>query len=100
MKIRLPFKYRFKKPLHDDVKIWTARNKIYGTIGDTFDAFGKTFIIDLIFKMKLDDVADHYVEEGCSSRKEFIKVWKQIHPRKGFIPEHKVYVHAFHRVNS
>jgi len=100
MKVRIPFLARFREPLLSGQKIWTSRSRWYGNIGDTFPAFGETFIILDRTKMPLDNVANHFVEEGCESREDFIKLWKQIHPYRGFIPKQMVYVHIFKKIGG
>lgn len=83
----------------DDVKTWTSRTKWYGKVGDTFDIFGHTFEVVNRFKMPLSIVALHWKEEGCKDSTDFWEVWKQIHPRKGFVPDQRVFVHVFRRIS-
>jgi len=79
-----------------EIKTKTSRNKKYGSKGDTFIAFGETFTIVNITKEKLKTVAEKYFEEeGFLDSNAFIQKWKQLHPRKGYDPEHEVYVHEF-----
>ena len=99
MKVHIPFKERFREALLNDVKTLTSRTKRYGTYGDTFEAFGHEFEITEVFKAQLDIIAGFWDREGCSSKEDFIEVWKKIHPRKRFIPEQQVYVHVFRRIN-
>ena len=98
MKVIIPFKKRFKAPLLVGGKTITSRTKIMGEINDTFDAFGATFLITDRFTARLETVALFYDREGCNSKEDFIEVWRQIHPIKGFDPEQKVYVHVFERL--
>jgi len=99
MKFKIPFYERFRKPMLDDVKTWTSRTKWYGNIGDTFEIFGHEFEIVDRFRASLNYVALHWIEEGCESREDFIQLWKQIHPRKGFDPTQRVFVHVFRRIS-
>jgi len=95
VKVHIPFKQRFREALLNDTKTLTSRTKRYGKKGDLFEAFGGLFLIISVDKMKLKQVAKLWREEGCNSQEDFINVWKQIHPRKGFDPEQEVFVHKF-----
>lgn len=97
--IKLPFKSRFKKPLLSGQKTWTARTRRLGKKGDVFHAFGHEFEIERVERRTLEDVADHWREEGCDSKDDFVEVWKKIHPRKGYVPTQRVYVHIFRRIS-
>jgi hypothetical protein len=99
MKVKIPFKARFKESLLNDTKTWTSRTKRYGKKGDTFDAFGHEFEILGVEKRALWDIADnHYKEEGCESTIDFMKVWSKLHQRKGWHPYQRVFVHVFRRI--
>ena len=100
MKVKIPFYARFKEPLLNGTKTWTSRTKRYGKIGDTFDAFGATFAITDIKHWHLSFVTNHWKEEGCESREDFIQLWQKIHPRKGYDPYQQVYVHIFRRMTK
>jgi hypothetical protein len=101
MKVKMPFLQRFKEPLLNGTKIWTSRSKIMGKPGDTFDAFGAEFLITSVSTcIPLHEVAEHWIEEGCSSFDDFVRVWEQIHPRKGFDPDTEVVTHTFRLVSS
>ena len=94
MKINLPFRPEFKDKILSGRKVCTSRTKKYGNVGDTFDAFGKEFILTAVGTQELDTVAMFlYYEEGFGNPREFIDCWKKIHPRKGSSPKQKVYVH-------
>jgi len=99
MKVKIPFYERFRKPMLDDVKTWTTRTKWYGDIGDTFEIFEHEFEIVNRFKMPLNFVALHWIDEGCDSREDFVQLWKKIHPRKGFVPNQEGKVHVFRRIS-
>jgi len=97
-KVKIPFKKWFDDVLLDGSKTWTSRTKKYGESNDTFEVFGQEFILEKVFKMNLGEVASyHYKEEGCRSREQFIKIWRKIHPRKGFDPTQEVWVHQFRK---
>jgi len=93
--IHIPFKPRFEEPMLKGVKTWTARTRRYGKPGDTFTAFGDEFRILKVERRTLEDVADHWAEEGFINKLSFIEFWKRIHPRKGYVPSQRVYVHIF-----
>lgn len=96
MKVEIPFKERFRKPMLDGTKTMTSRTKRYGNVGDTFTAFGAIFKITDVYKMRLSFIIyDHYKEEGFDSIKEAMEVWKQIHPIKGYVPDWLLWVHVF-----
>ena len=100
MKVKMPFKKRFKEPMLNGTKTFTSRTKRMGKIGDTFEAFGRTFIIKDIWVATLRGVSAFWEEEGCESKEDFMEIWKQIHPRKGWQPEQEVYVHIFKSVGG
>ena len=99
MKVKIPFKARFKEPMLKDVKTLTSRTKRYGTYGDTFEAFGHKFEITDVLEATLDTVSAFWDREGCSSKEDFIEVWIKIHPRKGFVLDQRVFVHVFRRID-
>ena len=82
------------------VKVWTSRTKKYGEAGDRFEAFGEVYEIVVVVKKPLAFVAKNWSEEGCSSRDDFVEVWQEIHPRKGFVPDWEVWVHIFKKLGS
>lgn len=94
MELEIPFNNVFRERILSGVKTCTSRNKKYGKIGDSFTAFGGEFEIYLIEKRRLDFVALHYnKQEGFKTPQEFVKFWKKLHPRKGFIMNQEVWVH-------
>jgi len=99
VEVEIPFLPEFKPVMLDGTKTWTSRNKRYGKPGDTFRVFGHEFEILKVERRALWDVADHYKEEGCTSDVHFMKVWCKIHPRKGWHPYKRVYVHVFRRIS-
>jgi len=101
MKVKIPFMPQFKEAMISGVKTCTSRNRRYGFIGDTFEAFGCEFKITAVDGMILRDVAALlYRQEGCKSPEDFEKIWAKIHPRKGFVWNQEVYVHHFKKVVS
>ena len=98
MEVHIPFKSRFHEVMLDGTKTWTSRTRKYGHKGDTFDAFGATFEIVKVERRTLKDVGYHFKEEGFSCWKDFYDCWVQIHRRKGWQLEQRVYVHVFKRL--
>lgn len=96
--IRLPFRPEFKAILLVGLKVATTRPKPYGKPGDTFSAFGINFILDGVIETTLEMVAFMYHRpEGFYSVEAFIKCWEKIHPKAGYQPLKKVYLHLFHK---
>ncbi|GAF70788.1 unnamed protein product [marine sediment metagenome] len=100
MEIKIPFNNWSKERLNSKLKLATTRNKRYGKIGDTFSVDIKhrkyTFEILAVFQLTLYYVAkDLYAIEGADSPLEFRKVWEEIHPKLGWTPDKKVFVHLF-----
>lgn len=98
MQVKIPFRSYFENPMLSGDKIWTARFKQMGEVGDTFRAFGSLFKIVAIGRIKLGMVAKFYKKEGCESRKQFIERWNNIHPVRKFDPKLEVFVHEFRRL--
>lgn len=99
VKVQIPFKSRFEEPMLKGVKTWTSRTRRYGKPGDTFEAFNNEFEILKIERRPLEDVADHWAEEGCINKLDFIELWIRLHARKGFLATQRVYVHIFRRIS-
>ena len=98
MKIDLPFNSLFKVQMLDGSKTCTSRYYRKGNIGDTFEVFGATFVIQDIRHVYLHQVASKaYCREGFSSEEAFIKFWKVIHPGRGYQPNAKVWWYKFSR---
>lgn len=94
-RINIPFHPMFEKPLRNGTKTMTARTKRKGDVGDTFVAFGRTFILTEVRKVQLHVVRGYYMHEGCDSPEHFEAVWKRIHPRRGYRPDDWVWLHEF-----
>lgn len=99
MKVKIPFQPRFKEPMLNGTKTWTSRTRRYGKAGDTFEAFDHEFRIDKVERRTLEDVADHWRKEGCDYREDFVNLWWQLHPQKGFVPTQRVHTHIFRRIS-
>lgn len=100
MEVRIPFRPYFKEPLLNDIKVFTARPYPMGAKGDTFTAFGAQFEIDYVKLVNLEEVSELWKEEGCTSIEHFIEIWNNIHPKSGYNPKKRVYLHHFRRVSN
>ncbi len=79
-----------------DRKTATCRTRQYAQDGDRFQAWGSWFLVDAVFRERLDKMRAMFAMEGCRSEMEFEAIWEQLHP-SGFDPARRVYVHTFHR---
>lgn len=94
--INIPFNDWSCTQLKKGRKIATTRTKPYGKPGDTFEVDGLEYQLFGVQKIRLGEVASKFFEEeGCDSPEEFKKVWKEIHPKRGFIETDEVYLHKF-----
>lgn len=99
-RINIPMNDWSRDKLRKRIKNATSRNKRYGWLGDTFleDVGGRMVEYGIIEQKHttLREVRDVYFRmEGCETPEEFEQVWIDIHPRAGFQPEHKVWLHIF-----
>jgi len=98
--IKLPFNEWSIERLEKNMKTATTRRKRYGKPGDHFIAAGKKWMLTEVRRIRLGEVAEkYYRQEGAESPEEFIEVWKKIHPRAGWTPEKRVWIHFFEPVN-
>ncbi len=99
--IKIPFNDWSLERLQYDNKTATTRNKKYGKPGDVFYVMNTIkFELDEVIQKTLHDVAYyHFREEGARDPHEFIDVWKELHPKKGFVHNQKVYFHTFRRID-
>ncbi len=99
MKVIIPFKTKWRLPIHAGWKTATTRTKKYGKAGDTFEVFGDTFELTEVRKVTLLTVSLRWhKEEDCETPDDFIRVWREIHPRKGFVKDQPVYLHLFKKL--
>ena len=98
--VKIPFLERFREPMLNGTKTMTSRTKIYGAKGDFFEAFSAEFRLDSVDAVPFAVIVPQWKAEGCSSRADFLGVWRQIHPRKVFEDNELLFVHRFHRVGQ
>ena len=109
MEIEIPFNEWSKAILRANHKTATSRNKRYGNVGDTFTVnCGYSYIDDGFMRFELTYVErvtlafvrdKFYWEEGCQSEDMFIQIWNEIHPKKRFDDEQKVWLHIFKKID-
>ena len=108
MEIKIPFNGWSQARLNANRKGATSRNKRYGNVGDHFPVTitvneetvrVKIYELTYVERVTLAFVRDKfYWEEGCSDEDMFVSIWNEIHPRKKFDDDHKVWLHLFKEV--
>ncbi len=103
MRITMPFSEDMAKAVINGRKTATTRTKRYGAEKDTFVVNYRgqkvTCRILTIHAIELERVAFGWCkEEGFDSVEGFIDKWKELHPRKGYVPGQKVYLHQFEAI--
>jgi len=98
--IHIPFQDRFREPMLNGIKIMTSRTKKYGHKGDFFRIFGAPFLLtEEPHLEQLGFIAKHFWQkEGVESEADFVLLWGQIHPYRGFDSKQLVYLHEFRRL--
>ena len=97
-RVFIPFQFHWQYKMLRGIKTCTSRPQKYGNTNDTFNQFGTNFIILSVSKFTLEHIANTlYKEEGCDSPEEFRKIWVELHPRKGWVPNQEVFVHFFRK---
>lgn len=98
--ITMHFKAYWKQALLSGKKTSTTRTFKSSKQGDTFEAYGGTFEIVNICKVKLGTVhTDFWKDEGCDSPEHFEQVWCSIHPLARLKPELLVWIYFFRRIS-
>ena len=94
--IKIPFRDDMVKACLHEGKRCTTRYKKYGETGDRFLVGSRWFVITNVARVRLKKVMErYYLAEGFSTMGEFVDVWTQIHPKRGFRMEDMVWVHFF-----
>ena len=98
--IFIPFNDWSKARLNAKHKNATSRNKRYGNVGDTFTVDVKQYELTHVERVTLAFVRDHfYWQEGCHVADMFVDIWNEIHPKKKFVDEQKVWLHYFKEIS-
>lgn len=99
--VKIPFQERWQELMLTGRKVCTSRTRRYGDVGDTFYTFGERFALTKVTQWRLESVACLLCkDEGCVFPEEFRTMWRILHPRAGWRPEQKVWVHYFKRMND
>lgn len=104
--VDIPFNEWSKGRLTAGKKTATTRTDRYGETGDWFrvpDAHGRIRMYELtdVREVPLHVVRDEYYNrEGCESAKMFERIWKKIHPQRGWEDNWDVYLHLFEEVDA
>lgn len=94
--VDIPFNDWSTERHEEGEKTATTRTSKSGEPGDTFEDNGTVYELTHVVKLPLGIVAKHfYEEEGACNPDDFVAVWEDIHPRKGFDPEWKVWLHLY-----
>lgn len=98
---QVPFNDWSRERLAAGDKTATTRTSRYGRPGDRFEVEGSIYELTHVLKLPLVIVAEHFYEqEGCEESAEFVEIWEDIHPRKGFEPDWEVWLHLFREVET
>lgn len=94
--VKIPFNLWSQDKLLWQLKKATSRYKKYAEVGDEFKIQTKTYYINLVEKLPLWFIRNYlYESEGCKTPEEFVKIWIEIHPKRGFRMMDKVWYHHF-----
>jgi hypothetical protein len=102
-KIGIAFRDDMRQAILEGRKCCTSRHTKKGSPGDFF-ILGKPyeqriFRLTRVSKLTLDFVAHVcYRDEGTASPAEFIALWEELYPGRGFEPNLVVYTHFFEEV--
>jgi len=98
--ISIPFRDDMKVAMATSLKICTTRNKKYGDPEDYF----MFWFNNMIFKCTLTRVEKNelgfvarwlFAPEGFQEPHEFVDIWTELHPRKGFVDTQVAWTHWF-----
>ena len=79
-KIEIKFNDRFKAPLKKGTKVATIRTEKKGNVGDTFEAFGKTYQFTNVFECHLKTIeAFLYPRCGFKTADDFVTFWTELY---------------------
>lgn len=78
----------------DGTKTMTARDEPKGDVGDIFQVDGHLFELTEVVERWEQWVAEHWREEGCKSREDWMAVWHLVQDN-GYRPENLVWVHRW-----
>lgn len=97
--IYIPFNAWSKDKLKHYDKRATSRTKKYGDTGDYFTVDGVRYVLLFVTKLPLWFITFHLYEiEGAESPYEFMRIWGEIHPQRGYRDFDMVYLHVFAKI--
>jgi len=86
-----------RKPMLSGRQTCTPNIDQLGDQGDTFEAFGESWVIGAVLALKLKVVRDDYYDQsGFLSPRDFERAWAKSH-YKNFDDDSEVWVHWFGR---
>ena len=96
MTIAVNIDNQFRQQILNGKKVSFTSMEQQADVGDTFDAFGKQFMITEVYHSRLDHVAYCYFEEeGWWSPLRFMQDWNLNNPENRYLPQRMVYLHLF-----
>ena len=97
--ITIPFLPEFHDKILTHIKTMTCRSKRMGQVGDIFKVGEAWYELTHVFRVVLAYVvSDAYIQEGCESPGELIRIWGKIHPKAGYEPDRIVWAHCWKAV--
>ena len=77
----------------------TVRTRRFGRAGDVLSTEVGEVELESVEPVALEIAVEQlYADDGFDSPDDFRRFWKSIHPRAGYRPEQRVYLHRFHLV--
>lgn len=98
--VTIPFKEQFKDKMLSGIKCCTWRTKRYGSVGDTFEAFGQIFVLKAVHEAPMGVVPFHWVSEGFDSEREAIDFMIRLRPKTGYDEDYPGWHHWFEKEMS
>lgn len=92
----MPFDERFHESIRAGRKRMTVRTRRYGRPGDVLATEVGRIEIEDVQPIALGVVCEQlFSDDGFGSPGEFEAFWTALHPRTGYRPERRVYLHRF-----
>lgn len=96
---RLPFDERFHDAIRAGRKRMTVRTRRFGRPGDVLSTEVGRVELEAVEPIALGvAVEQFFADDGFSSPDDFKSFWNALHPRTGYRPERRVYLHRFRLV--
>jgi hypothetical protein len=100
-RIEIPFREDMRLAVSQKRKFCTTRSKKYGEPGDFFELMSEDgshhdYLLIAVRRHTLNYVVHNlWCIEGCANLDEFLNLWDDIHKRKEYDPEQKLWTHYF-----